>query len=123
MAYAVLALGGWVSLTIAGMMLKIVPFLVWYRVYSPLAGRAPVPTLAQLGWPAAEGGAWVLLAGGMAALTVAVGVGHPGWIRAAGLTVAAGALLFGLTLARIVYHLAPRTAHHPAAAAPQARSS
>ena len=28
-AYAVIVLGGWVSLTIAGMMLKIVPFLVW----------------------------------------------------------------------------------------------
>ena len=36
------------------MMLKIVPFLVWYRVYAPRAGRQPVPTLAQLSWPAAE---------------------------------------------------------------------
>src|SRR6266542_3749282 len=46
-SYAVLALGGWASLTIVGMMLKIVPFLVWYRAYGPRAGRAPVPTLAQ----------------------------------------------------------------------------
>ena len=55
LAYAVLALGGWISLTIAGMMLKIVPFLVWYRVYGAQAGRAPVPTLAQLSSPRAEG--------------------------------------------------------------------
>ena len=35
LAYAILVLGGWMSLTIVGMMLKIVPFLVWYRVYAP----------------------------------------------------------------------------------------
>src|SRR5262249_996525 len=37
LAYGVVVLGGWASLTIVGMMLKIVPFLVWYRVYAPLA--------------------------------------------------------------------------------------
>ncbi|HYB41547.1 MAG TPA: hypothetical protein VEL75_07240, partial [Candidatus Methylomirabilis sp.] len=47
-AYAVVVLGGWVSLTIAGMMLKIVPFLVWYRAYGPRAGREQVPTLAEI---------------------------------------------------------------------------
>src|SRR5262249_38428129 len=46
LAYAVVVLGGWVSLTIVGMMLKVVPFLVWYRAYGPRAGREPVPTLA-----------------------------------------------------------------------------
>jgi hypothetical protein len=48
LAYAVLTLGGWASLTMAGMMLKIVPFLVWYRAYGPRVARAVVPTLAQL---------------------------------------------------------------------------
>ena len=38
LAYAVVVLGGWISLTIVGMMLKIVPFLVWYRVYSSAGG-------------------------------------------------------------------------------------
>src|SRR5262249_10647045 len=46
LAYAVLALGGWVTLSIVGMLLKIVPFLTWQRTYAPRAGRAPVPTLA-----------------------------------------------------------------------------
>ena len=54
LAYAVVLLGGWISLTIVGMMLKIVPFLVWYRAFSPRAGREPVPTLAQLSWPRAD---------------------------------------------------------------------
>ncbi len=58
------------------MMLKIIPFLVWYRVYSPQAGRAPVPTLAQLGWPAAEALAYGLLTCGVAGLACALAVGR-----------------------------------------------
>ncbi|MBI4593249.1 MAG: hypothetical protein HY728_03465 [Candidatus Rokubacteria bacterium] len=107
LAYTVLALGGWVSLTIVGMMLKIVPFLVWYRVYAPLAGRRPVPTFAQLAWPRAEAAAYVLLTGGMAALAVAVAAGAPVGIRAAGLAVAGGALAFGAAIARVLDHLRP----------------
>jgi hypothetical protein len=116
LAYAVLALGGWVSLTIVGMMLKIIPFLVWYRIYSPLAGRAPVPTLAQLGWPAAEGLAYALLTGGVAALAAALAAGHARLIGAAGLILAAGALCFAAAVARVLHHMAP-WGRQPAAAA------
>ena len=108
-AYAVLALGGWVSLTIVGMMLKIVPFLVWYRVYSPQAGRAPVPTLAQLGWPAAEGLAYWLLTGGVAGLSAALGAGDARLIGAAGAVLAAGGFCFAATLARVLHHMIPST--------------
>jgi hypothetical protein len=107
LAYAVLALGGWVSLTIVGMMLKIIPFLVWYRVYSPQAGRAPVPTLAQLGWPAAEGLAYGLLTGGVAGLAVALATGNAHLISVAGAVLAAGALCFAATVARVLHHMAP----------------
>jgi len=116
LAYAVLALGGWVSLTIVGMMLKIIPFLVWYRIYSPQAGRAPVPTLAQLGWPAAERLAFGLLTGGVAALAAALAVGHPRLIGAAGVILAAGAVCFAAAIARVLYHMAP-CGRHPAATA------
>jgi hypothetical protein len=71
LVYDVLALGGWVSLTIVGMMLKVVPFLVWYRVYAPQVGRMPAPTLGQLSSPAAERVAYTCLTAGMPALTVA----------------------------------------------------
>jgi hypothetical protein len=119
LAYAVLALGGWVSLTIVGMMLKIIPFLVWYRVYSLQAGRAPVPTLAQLGWPAAEGVAYVLLTGGVACLAVALAIGNAMLIGAAGAVLAAGALCFAATIARVLHHMAPCGRHAvPAADAP-----
>jgi hypothetical protein len=108
----VLTLGSWASLTIAGMMLKIVPFLVWYRAYSPHVGRVPVPTLAQLSWPTVEGLAFALLSVGMAGLAVAAVVGEVSAIRAAGLIVAAGAVAFAAALARVLGHL--RSAAVPA---------
>ncbi len=107
LAYAVVSLGGWVSLTIAGMMFKIVPFLVWYRVFAPRAGREPVPTLTELTWPAAEGAAAWLLGGGILALAVAVLRGDATWIRASGGVVTLGALAFLASLARVLQHLAP----------------
>jgi hypothetical protein len=108
LAYAALALGGWVSLTIAGMLLKIVPFLVWYRLYAPLAGRVAVPALADLSWPRVEALAWLLLTAGALALAAALWCGEAAWIRAAGVVVAAGAAAFGAALARVLSHLVRR---------------
>ncbi len=107
-AYAVLALGGWVSLTIAGMMLKIVPFLVWYRVYAPRAGREPVPTLAGLGWAPAERLAYGLLTAGIPGLAAAIAAGAPAAITVAAVAIAAGALAFAAALGRTLLHLLPR---------------
>lgn len=120
LAYAVMVLGGWVSLTIAGMMLKIVPFLVWYWVYAPRAGRSTVPTLAQLSWPTGERTAYVLLAAGMPALAGAVAAGHPGWIRAAGLLLALGALALAAALGQVLAHARPVVARRRADGRPQA---
>jgi len=107
MAYAVFALGGWASLTIVGMMLKVVPFLVWYHVYSPQVGRAPVPTLAQLGWPAAEGLTYAFLTCGMAGLAFSLAMGSAPLIELAGAGLTAGGLCLIATLARILHHMAP----------------
>ena len=106
LAYAVLALGGWISLTIAGAMLKIVPFLVWYRVYAPRAGRAWVPTLAQLAWPRAEGLAHALLTAGVIALAAAVAAADVTLIQGAGVVLALGALAFAAALGHVLRHLA-----------------
>ncbi|MBI1847770.1 MAG: hypothetical protein HYR86_12450 [Candidatus Rokubacteria bacterium] len=110
LAYAVVVMGGWVSLTIVGMTLKIVPFLVWYRVYALLAGRQPVPSLAELSFPLAERAAYGLLTGGTVALVVAALVGDAAWIRAAGLVLGAGALAFAVALGSPLALLARRTA-------------
>jgi hypothetical protein len=114
LAYAVLALGGWVSLTIAGMLLKIVPFLTWHRSYARLAGRRPVPVLAELSWPAAEAVAYVGLSLGVATLAAAVAAGSVVGIRAATMLIALGALALGLALARVLSHLAVHPAEAPA---------
>ncbi len=115
LTYTILALGGWISLTIVGMMLKIVPFLVWYRVYAPHAGRSSVPTLAQLSSPAAERLAYAGLTAGIPALALAAAAGDPTWIRAAGVVVALGALAFGGTLGRVLTHtVSPRSHTSPA---------
>jgi hypothetical protein len=118
LAYAVLALGGWVSLTIAGMMLKIVPFLVWYRVYAPRAGREPVPTLAQLSWPAGERLAYGLLTAGILGLAATVAAGAPAAIAVAGAIVGIGALVFAAALGRTLWHLRPSGAGRHAPALP-----
>jgi hypothetical protein len=107
LAYGVLALGGWVSLTIVGMMLKIVPFLTWYGAYSHLAGREAVPSLVQLEWPAAEATAFVGLAGGIIMLTVGVATGRAPVIRVAGVLLLIGAFAFAAALARMLSHLLP----------------
>jgi hypothetical protein len=107
LTYAALTLGAWASLTIVGMLLKIVPFLVWYRAYGGRVGRERVPMLGDLAWPAGERLAWVLLTGGFVGLTLALALGDPGWIRLAGLALAAGALVFGATLLHVLHHLMP----------------
>jgi len=114
LAYAVLALGGWVSLTIVGMMLKIVPFLVWYRAYAPLAGRLPVPGLADLRWPVMEAVAFVCLTAGVAGLAAAVAAGHAAAIRAASVVVLVGCLAFAAGVVSILHHLVPCPMRRPA---------
>jgi hypothetical protein len=113
LAYAVVALGGFVSLTIVGMMLKIVPFLVWYHTYGPRAGREQVPTLVQISAPRLEGLAYALLVGGMFLLAVSVFVGDAGSIRVAGSVIALGALAFAAALAQIMRHLSSARAAGP----------
>jgi hypothetical protein len=107
LAWAVLAFGGWASLTIIGMLLKIVPFLVWYRAYAPRAGREPVPTLAQLSSERGERVAFIGLVPGFAALALAAWLGDLALLRTAAVAVAAGALAFAVTLARVLQHLLP----------------
>jgi len=47
-SYGLLGLMGLITLFIMGMLYKIIPFLVWYKIYPPLVGRQPVPKLYEL---------------------------------------------------------------------------
>jgi hypothetical protein len=102
LAYMVVVLGGWISLTIAGVMLKIVPFLVWYRVYGPRAGKERVPTLPELSWHPVEGAASILLIAAVVALAAAVLDGSTEAILGAGVVLALGALAFAAALGRVL---------------------
>jgi hypothetical protein len=116
-AFAAVALGGWVSLTIAGMMLKIVPFLVWYRAYAPRVGRGPVPTLAQLSSPALEAAAGALLAAGVALVAASALAGSATAMAWGGGLAGGGALTLAASLGRTLLHLAGPAAGWPGAAA------
>jgi len=94
------------------MMLKIVPFLVWYRAYAPLAGRGRVPMLADLSWPVAEAVAFVGLTSGTVMLAAAVANGVPELIRGAGIVLAVGAGGFAAGLVRVLHHLVPCPLRH-----------
>jgi hypothetical protein len=48
LAYAVMALAGWIGLTTLGQLYKIVPFLVWTHRFAPRMGKEQVPLLKDL---------------------------------------------------------------------------
>ena len=43
-----LTLFGWAGLIVHGMLTRIVPFLVWFHRFAPLAGLQPIPSMRQL---------------------------------------------------------------------------
>lgn len=70
--YGFLGLMGVVAFAIMGMLYKIIPFLVWFGVYSKHIGRAKVPALADMYSPRLQlVGYWSFLAG-LAAISVGI---------------------------------------------------
>ncbi len=114
--YAVLAVAGGLSLTVLGMLCKIIPFLVWMRAYGPRVGREPVPAATSLGSAALEK-LWFAchLSGlGTAFLALLAGRGH--YTLAPAILLGAGALVYLANVIRILRHLKPRTASRTAPA-------
>jgi hypothetical protein len=85
-AYVTVVILG-ISAFVAAHYYKIVPFLVWFHRYGPLAGKRPVPRVAELYDARAAHAAAALLLAGALVLTAGVALG-------AGLAARAGALLF-----------------------------
>ena len=79
------------SLFVAGHYYKILPFLVWYHRFGPLAGKRPVPRVAELYDGRLAHAAAGLLALGAFGLVFAVGFGSAAAARAAAVLFAAGA--------------------------------
>lgn len=104
-AYGFVALLGAVSLAIIGMLYKILPFLVWYAVYSPRIGLARVPNLADLySHRLQQLGYWIYLAG-LVAATGAILAANPAAVRVATGLLILGLLSLVLNTARMLSHL------------------
>ena len=103
-AYPVIGLLGVVAPAILGMLQKILPFLVWQKVYAPRIGREPVPSLADLLSPNIQAaGYWTYLAA-LGAVVVAALSGAPWMARSAAILWFAATTLFLVNAARILRH-------------------
>lgn len=99
-AYIVAVLLG-ITLFVAAHYYKIVPFLVWYHRYGPLAGRQPVPRVNELYSARHATFAAALLASGAVGLVTTVAFGLPLAARAAALVFAAGAAAEGIQMGKL----------------------
>jgi hypothetical protein len=116
MLYGLVALLGGLVPTVLGMLCKIIPFLVWLRVYAPLIGRRPTPPATGLAQPVLER-TWLVLHGlGLGGLAAGVGGANDLWLRLGAwlLLAGIGSLLinFGIVLSHLgrsrTSHLLPK---------------
>ncbi len=98
-----LAVVGWGGALVHGVLLRIVPFLVWFHAFTHAAGQRDVPPMKRL-LPDAQA-AWNLRAHAAAVLSGAVAIGCGGdWLaRAAGGLLAVVGLLLGAALASTLW--------------------
>jgi len=82
-----------VSLFVAAHYYKIVPFLVWYHRFGPLAGKQPVPRVSELYSARAATVAGVLLVSGAVGLIATVALGTGSAARSAALLMVSGAAI------------------------------
>src|SRR5581483_11403794 len=100
-AYGVTGIVGWLTLLVAGMYQKIVPFLTWLHRFSARLGEPGVPRIADLTRPAL-GWAVAACAGAGAAITAAgVGAGIPALARTGAVVFAAGVAALVAQMARV----------------------
>ncbi len=103
--YGVTLIGGALSAMILGMVCKIVPFLVWMRVYGPRAGRQPVPLATSLGSRRLEH-YWLALHGAaIGVITLALGISSPVTLVLGTSLLAVSTLAFLGSVTRVLAHL------------------
>lgn len=100
-AYGWIAVAGWFGFSIVGNSYKIVPFLVWLRRYSELAGAQRVPLLRELLDPRLAWTSFGLLLLGLVGVGVGLLVGATPIVEVAGLGYLGGAGIYAGTLLRL----------------------
>ncbi|HET8657063.1 MAG TPA: hypothetical protein VFL93_16175 [Longimicrobiaceae bacterium] len=89
----VLTMVGALSLFVAGLYYKILPFLIWYHQFGPLVGKRPVPRVVDLYAARPGNAALVLLAAGVLGLAAATLAGATLAARPAAALFAVGAVI------------------------------
>ena len=97
--YGLVGIVGWLTLFVAGVYHRILPFLTWLERFSSKVGTPGVPKVADLTKPRLTWAAHATLAVGAAAVSMAVFVGSSAGARAGAAVFALGALtLLGMYL-------------------------
>ena len=105
--YGFMAVWGWAAVVVHGMLSRIVPFLVWFHRFSPLAGIAPIPSMNAL-LPARWTHVGLVLH--LASVLVgAVGIvaGSDFVLRIAGVLIALTGLAIGAMITRVLWTRPP----------------
>ena len=104
--YGFLGLIGVVSLAIVGMLYKIIPFLIWFGVYSKHVGKARVPALADMYSSRLQMiGYWSFLAG-LVGISVAILCGNERVIRFGSLLFITSVVALLINVFKILSHAA-----------------
>ena len=104
-AYGFVAIVGALALAVGGMMLKIVPFLVWMRRYGPVIGKEPVPLASKLPSPLLERAWFELHLLGLVLVLLGLARSEAPWLYAGWATIVAASVASLLNHGRIAGHL------------------
>jgi hypothetical protein len=102
--YGFLGLFGVVTLAILGMLHKILPFLVWFGVYSPHVGRAQLPLTSHMVSERAQAGGLFAYLVGLLVISVAILQESETAVRAGAVVLFISLLLFGWNAAKVFSH-------------------
>lgn len=103
--YGLLLIAGGLGLPILGMGCKILPFLVWMKVYGPRVGREDVPLAKALGSLALERAWLVLHLAGMGTLALGLGMMWTAVAGIGGILLEMGAVCYLANATSVVRHL------------------
>ena len=102
--YGFLGFIGFVSFAILGMLYKIIPFLIWFGIYSKHIGRSHVPALVEMySAPLQAAGYWTFLAGLLTTVT-AIALASAIGIRAGCGLLAVSLAIFAVNVGKILSH-------------------
>jgi cbb3-type cytochrome oxidase subunit 1 len=115
--YGFWGLFGLVTFALCGMLYKIVPFLVWYRVYAPKIGKVKVPALHELYSHTQQKVGFFLALGGVLMSAAAILLGHDSCLRVAFSLMLIGHFVTFANIARVFSHLWRNSSERRAASA------